>query len=116
MKPDVRKILQPVHPVAREIAQTGLLPLGPDAVMEQYRLSDPEFRRRRVCPDFFKLSDVGGLRLVCRHQRPHFLDLVPLHIEKSRTLRGVQPFMEAGPEVIAIQIALLEGEMAERMR
>ena len=50
------------------------------------------------------------------HQRPELFNLVALDVEQSGALGRVKPFVQAGAEVIATQIFLLEIKLGEGVR
>src|SRR4030095_13112515 len=66
--------------------------------------------------DLFEFANVGFLFLFGRKQRPDLRDLVALYIEHARAFWRVKPFVQAGPEVVTVQVLLLELKVSERMR
>ena len=66
--------------------------------------------------DFFKLTYVIRLFRLRRHQRPQLLDTIAFDVKQSRALRRVEPLVQAGPEVIAAKVFLLEVKLRKRVR
>src|SRR5215831_6039168 len=66
--------------------------------------------------DLFKLADVALLLVFGREQRPNLRNLVALHVKQAGALRRVQPLMQRGAKVIAVEILLFEIKLRERVR
>src|SRR5215207_10383699 len=113
---DVRFALELIHPVAGEQAQARLLALGADALVEEERLADGQALRGRARARLLELADVGVLRPLRGEERPDPGDLVTPDVEHPRPLRRVQPLVQRGAEVVAIQIVALELELREGVR
>src|SRR5207253_10014094 len=47
------------------------------------------------------------------HQRPDLFGLIALYVKHARAFGSVQPFLQAGAEVIATQVLLFESELRE---
>src|SRR5262249_37530116 len=109
------EVFEAVHPVSREIPQSRLLPVSPDPVAEQKRLSDRQLRRGRVSSDLLVFAYVGGLLLFRSHEGPYLFNLLPPYEEEARALRSIGPFVEARTEIVAPEVLLLEREVSERM-
>src|SRR5438128_4300619 len=66
--------------------------------------------------DLFELANVRLLLFFGGKQRPYLRDFFAPDVKKSGTLRRVQPLVQAGSEVVAVQIRLLEIKLRKRMR
>src|SRR5467141_2854001 len=66
--------------------------------------------------DLLELANVGGLFLFSGEEGPDFGDLVALHIKHTSAFRRIEPLVQTGAEVVAVQILLLKIELGERMR
>src|SRR5437016_8675383 len=102
-----------VHPVAREITQSGFLAFATDAVMKQKRFTDCQLGRGRMRADLFELSNVFLLFVFGGKPRPDFRDLVALDEQELSAFGTVEPFVKRGAEVITIKVGLFEIELCE---
>src|SRR5713226_8264612 len=66
--------------------------------------------------DFFELADVALLLVFGGEQRPDLGDLFTPDVQHAGALRRVQPFVQAGAKIIAVQVRLLEIELSKGMR
>src|SRR5712691_5227285 len=66
--------------------------------------------------DLFELADVALLLVFGSKQRPDLGDLFTPDVEHAGAFRCVQPLVQAGAKVIAVQVFLLEIKLGERMR
>src|SRR4030095_2601178 len=65
--------------------------------------------------NLFKLSYVGSLVRLGRHQRPNLGNLVTFYIKQTGSFWRVEPFMQTGAEVITAQVFLLEIKLRKRV-
>src|ERR1043166_3276422 len=66
--------------------------------------------------DLFEFADVRYLLRFCSHERPEFFDLVTLNVKHAGAFRRIEPFVQAGAEIIATEIAPFEIELGKGMR
>src|SRR5690349_12817583 len=84
-------------------------------IVKQERLANRQLRRCRVGADFFELADVTYLLGFGGHQWPELFDLIAFDVKHARAFGRVQPFMQAGAEVIATEVLLFEIELRKGM-
>src|SRR5882672_3901078 len=108
---NLRNVFETIHPIARKITQARFFALAADAVVKEYRFADGQLRRGGMRADLFELANVRLLLFFGSEQRPDLGDFVALHIKQSRSLRRIEPFVQAGAEVVAVQVRLFEIEL-----
>ena len=104
-----------LDPAVAEIAQACGLPLGTDAPVERQRRADGVVVGGRVGADLLVLPDIIRLAGGGGHHRPDRLDLGLADIKQARADRGEQPLVQAGGEIVAVQLVAGEREVGERM-
>src|ERR1035438_1781820 len=81
---------------------------------EWYRMPlSPWFQREAARAQGFKLADVGRMRHGIAGERPDLFNLVGFDPHHSRADGRGQKLVQAGSEVIAVQVGDLEVEQAE---
>jgi hypothetical protein len=97
---------QPLGPAVPQVDQTGGLAPDSDSLVEGQRLGDGQIVGGRVGADLLELADVVVHLVGGGHQRPQIPDLVPSDIEQAGAMGSKEPLVEAGGEVVAVEVLL----------